>query len=358
MSDVEQDSDPDESSDDVDALVAALRLAEQTKKAKAAAKRRSKIKKSSKKKSAADAESPAETGPEKIKADWNEVRTKILINFCLEETNRGEGTSTGYKTPAWRRILRNFIVATGCNYQLAQIQSAHAQLKKKYQVMSSLRRESGFGWDEQQLTVTAPDTVWTAYLAVKAHKDAAQFRHAGLANYSELEQIFCGRVATGQFANSSTNPKVGVDRSDGIDDHDGDKGDGGYEDDDSEDEVAIIPVATMSATLNSTPATKVGPEKVKRGTASLLNKDPPRKKHKNQEVIDEMKLMRLTISAPSKLSEAIALFNKAISEMDTPLTTQQKLKCKMALQVAKNAELFLNLDDTERQEYIQVMLDE
>ena len=59
------------------------------------------------------------------------------------------GLRLAYKGPNWKRILRNFEGATGCNYQWAHLQSVHVELNKLYQVMCTLRSESGLGWDEQ-----------------------------------------------------------------------------------------------------------------------------------------------------------------------------------------------------------------
>lgn len=40
------------------------------------------------------------------------------------------------------------------------------QLKKEYLIVKALRHLSGFGWDETEQMVTAPEEVWAAYLEV------------------------------------------------------------------------------------------------------------------------------------------------------------------------------------------------
>ena len=37
----------------------------------------------------------------------------------------------------------------------------------KYRVFSKLIQQTGFGWDAETNTVTAEDTIWDAYLAVR-----------------------------------------------------------------------------------------------------------------------------------------------------------------------------------------------
>ena len=47
---------------------------------------------------------------------------------------------------------------------------------------------------------TAPSSGWDDYTA--AHTVAKGYRYKTLSNFEELETLFCGRVATGKFAQS------------------------------------------------------------------------------------------------------------------------------------------------------------
>ena len=85
------------------------------------------------------------------------------------------------------------------------MQSEYASLKKKYKIFTRLRDQSGFGWDELTKCITAPVEVWEAY--IREHPLALQFRNATLPNLEDLDTLFSGRVATGQFAgNGSVEP--------------------------------------------------------------------------------------------------------------------------------------------------------
>ena len=102
---------------------------------------------------------------EVVKCKWTDERLTILLNELINEHRSGTGTSSGFKSASWARITINFNRAANVSYKKDQLQSQYAILKKKYAVFEQLRGTSGFGWDDATKTVTAPDTVWDAYIA-------------------------------------------------------------------------------------------------------------------------------------------------------------------------------------------------
>ncbi|RPB12421.1 hypothetical protein P167DRAFT_574475 [Morchella conica CCBAS932] len=71
-------------------------------------------------------------------------------------------------------------------------------LKKKYDVFTALKSNSGFGWDAENQVPTAPIDVWERYLS--ANPKAREFRKKTLKHYAELEELFLGVRATGEYA--------------------------------------------------------------------------------------------------------------------------------------------------------------
>lgn len=61
-----------------------------------------------------------------------------------------------------------------------------------------MKDNPGFGWDTDRQLPTAPDEVWDRYLV--AHKEAKEFRYKTLPNFAELDDIFTGNTATGNYA--------------------------------------------------------------------------------------------------------------------------------------------------------------
>jgi hypothetical protein len=87
---------------------------------------------------------------------------------------------------------------TKLSYGKDQLQNQNSFLRSKYRIFQDIKEASGFGWDVDILTPTAPETVWDDY--IEKHKNAAQFRRRSLANYELLHEIYSGTIATGSYA--------------------------------------------------------------------------------------------------------------------------------------------------------------
>ncbi|KAI5780401.1 hypothetical protein EDC01DRAFT_633276 [Geopyxis carbonaria] len=70
-------------------------------------------------------------------------------------------------------------------------------LKKKYQVWARLSKLSGWGWDPATGALTASDQAWDS--EIKANPSAEQFRYGALPYCLELQEIFQGVIATGDY---------------------------------------------------------------------------------------------------------------------------------------------------------------
>lgn len=85
-------------------------------------------------------------------------------------------------------------------------------MKKKYEVWRRLRYKSGWGWDElRQLVVGPHEEAWVA--EIKRDKLAKDFRTQPLLYRAQLEQLYDGITADGEFAIYSQQSGVQKDRS-------------------------------------------------------------------------------------------------------------------------------------------------
>ncbi|KAI0364833.1 hypothetical protein BV20DRAFT_927542, partial [Pilatotrama ljubarskyi] len=62
-------------------------------------------------------------------------------------------------------------------------------------LMIKLREQSGFGWNEDEHLVTAPDGVWEKYL--EAHPAARKWKKTPFTLYDEMAALVDGTSATG-----------------------------------------------------------------------------------------------------------------------------------------------------------------
>jgi len=61
-----------------------------------------------------------------------------------------------------------------------------------------MKNNSGFGWDPHTNLPTAPESVWDDIIA--EHPQAKEFKTRPLIMYEELDQMFSGTAATGEYA--------------------------------------------------------------------------------------------------------------------------------------------------------------
>ena len=137
-----------------------------------------------------------------MSASWTPERTSLLVTLCHGEVIRGTGDGNGFKAQVWSRILIDFNREANVAYTQPQLSSKLSDLKNRYKTFTHCANNSGFGWDIVKKIPTAPEDTWVAYLL--AHPKAKEYRFQTLENYDELNDIFCGKIATGKYASSST----------------------------------------------------------------------------------------------------------------------------------------------------------
>lgn len=74
-------------------------------------------------------------------------------------------------------------------------------LKQMWTTFNELRNKSGFGWNNDDKSFSADDSVWDAL--IEAKPKCAQFRNAPLADYELLDILFNDSVATGDASRSA-----------------------------------------------------------------------------------------------------------------------------------------------------------
>lgn len=301
----------------------------------------------------------ADIAKETTRVDWTDENRRHFVHAMMNEASKGNFVDNGFKKQSWQAIQNDFNAASGCRYDKQQLHSHYAVLKKKYHIYKALKDNSGFGVDPSSLAPTAPSEVWTAY--IKAHPDAAQFRYKPFTLFDDLDSIFTGKVATGKYARSSTatpasaelqNKKRG--RENSVDeswlfvtekqnDHDdGDSSDdsskknkffnrdAARDDEKKSDGVKPIPIRAQRA--------KPGSDLTKILGKIVANQD---------------KIVAHNMS-DSKLDQALKIFSAKYSA-DLIVTDRLKFKKVLSAQPA-TAEMFLQLDEEEKEAYIQEII--
>ncbi|KAH9155595.1 hypothetical protein AeRB84_002447 [Aphanomyces euteiches] len=229
------------------------------------------------------------------KATWTDEKTHLLLECFRDELARGKGTDAGgLKKEGWTRLLRVFNTKASTNYSKTQ----------------ALRNNSGFGWDAASSLPTAPDEVWTAYIA--ANPKSAAFRVKPFPFYDQIHAIFSGAVATGEYAC--------------------------YESPASE---ADITGETLSDNAVSTDASSILEEATHNN--DMINQRTKKQKRGTSDS------PRAFFKPPTTTERALALFKR----MGLPLSPRQNLDFAQYLTMTPSADvLFLNISDESRLELI------
>ncbi len=259
--------------------------------------------------------------PEVFRASWNEVNTISFINLCVAarvKEGNSSAENSGFKCAVWSSILAEFNRDNGVTYDKSSLMSKFCDLKAKFKVFETLKKNSGFGWDERLKIPTAPESVWDEY--IDSHKDAAPYRYKTLPHYQELVSLFSGKFANGKLSSSSTSVSeeaTNKETSDEVEDEDG--------------------VSTLT-------------------TQHGKGDKPPRKRRgKFDDVIHILNNIRSdSLNKRSATQVAMAELDKLLeSKFHGLVSTKQKLAMKRAFVASTEAELFVGLSEEEREEWIR-----
>ncbi|XP_028754258.1 L10-interacting MYB domain-containing protein-like [Neltuma alba] len=149
------------------------------------------------------------------KASWDIKATKVFIDLCIEEVEKGGRRGTSLTKPAWTSIEENFTAKTGRVYTRIQLKNKYDTLRKEWQLWDRLLRETGLGWDAERNTVSTPDDWWEKKIVEVPGYE--KFRERGLQFRAELTQLFGSVAATGPQSwapSSMTLPSEGVPEND------------------------------------------------------------------------------------------------------------------------------------------------
>jgi Myb/SANT-like DNA-binding domain len=97
---------------------------------------------------------------------WSEDMEKTLLNELLNQVQNGKKADSGFKKEAWVAVLFAVLEITTQQVTIQQCKNKADALKAQWKDLCYLREQSGFGWDDENNMVEAPDDVWDRLLKV------------------------------------------------------------------------------------------------------------------------------------------------------------------------------------------------
>ncbi len=139
-------------------------------------------------------------------ASWDNEKHNYLLDALIEATANGKRSDQGWKKDTWEKIKVELNENFKVRYEVEQLKNAYNNLKKKYLVVRQLRDQSGFGWNNENGTVTASNEAWSTYIT--SHPEAAKFRSQSFEFYDKMHSLIDGKVATGAHLFGHSNCKT------------------------------------------------------------------------------------------------------------------------------------------------------
>ncbi|KAK4276271.1 hypothetical protein QN277_019238 [Acacia crassicarpa] len=131
------------------------------------------------------------------KVSWDQKNTKVLIDLCIVQVQKGRRKTTSFNEDAWKEIVKNFVINTGKIYDKNQLKNKFQSLRGQWQCWNRLLGETGVGWDYTKKTILADDDWWEKKIAEDSGYE--KFRHEGMQFKEELAQLFSSTTAAGQY---------------------------------------------------------------------------------------------------------------------------------------------------------------
>ncbi|XP_026410467.1 uncharacterized protein At2g29880-like [Papaver somniferum] len=144
---------------------------------------------------------------------WTPSMDQLFIELMVEKVVGKQLLDGQFRKISWVSIVTKFKESFGPSFNKEVLKNRMKTLKKNFNVVSSLRGQSGFGWNDGKEIVTAPDAVWSNHIE----------RTRSLPQYNELAMIFGDSRATGKYSrfrddNNRDNNEVDEDRDDNTED--------------------------------------------------------------------------------------------------------------------------------------------
>lgn len=101
------------------------------------------------------------------KAEWSSRNEEIFIRILHEHVKMGDlDSKTTFNKKIWSVIDDKLFAETNRRFTEPKLKSKFNRLRKKHREFSDLIKHPGFDWNPVTNTITAPDSVWAAYVKV------------------------------------------------------------------------------------------------------------------------------------------------------------------------------------------------
>ncbi|KAK5846540.1 hypothetical protein PVK06_002832 [Gossypium arboreum] len=129
---------------------------------------------------------------------WTKQMKHLFLETLAEEAQKGNKPSNTFKAVSINRVVEAISEKFQVQCDAKHVENHLRTVKKQWQIICTIRGESGFGWDDNMKMITCDRATYDA--AVMAHKKYEPFLNKSIDHYDEMALVVGKDMATGSFA--------------------------------------------------------------------------------------------------------------------------------------------------------------
>ncbi|KAK5772199.1 hypothetical protein PVK06_048476 [Gossypium arboreum] len=126
----------------------------------------------------------------------------LFLKILAEEAQKENKPSNTFKAVSINRVAEAISERFQVQYDAKHVENRLRTIKNQWQIICTIRGESGFGWDDYMKMITCDRATYDA--AVMAHKKYKPFLNKSIDHYDEMALVVGKDMAIGSFARTFT----------------------------------------------------------------------------------------------------------------------------------------------------------
>ncbi|KAK5826609.1 hypothetical protein PVK06_021535 [Gossypium arboreum] len=145
---------------------------------------------------------------------WTKPMEHLFLEILAEEAQKGNKPSNSFKAVSINRVAKAISERFQVHCDAKHVENHLRTVKNQWQIICTIRGESGFGWDDNLKMITCDRATYDA--TVMAHKKYEPFLNKSIDHYDEMALVVGKDMATGSFARTFADIALDDDNQDSV----------------------------------------------------------------------------------------------------------------------------------------------
>ncbi|KAH1083407.1 hypothetical protein J1N35_023168 [Gossypium stocksii] len=145
---------------------------------------------------------------------WTKPMEHLFLEILAEEAQKGNKPSNSFKAFSINRVAEAISERFQVYCDAKHVENHLRTVKNQWQIICTIRDQSGFGWDDNMKMITCDRATYDA--TVIAHKKYEPFLNKSIDHYDEMALVVGKDMATGSFARTFADIDLDDDNIDSV----------------------------------------------------------------------------------------------------------------------------------------------